>query len=69
MNVRVATAVAVSPAMIVSAAASIVKLSAKTEAFDGITESVPNDKAAAKATAIFLNEFILFYSPLFLCIL
>jgi CBS domain containing-hemolysin-like protein len=58
INDNVTTAVAVSPAVIVSVAESIVSVGAITAALVGSAEITPKVIAAARPRAIFLNEFI-----------
>jgi hypothetical protein len=58
INDNVTTAVAVSPAVIVSVAESIVSVGAITAALVGSAEITPKVIAAARPKAIFLNEFI-----------
>jgi hypothetical protein len=59
-NPTVMTAVADSPAITVSAIASMVNVSAFTAALVGSADSTPKDIAAASPKAIFLNEFTYF---------
>jgi hypothetical protein len=66
INDSVTTAVAVSPAMIVSVAESIVSVGAITAALVGSADSTPKDIAAASPRAIFLNEFIFLLVCLFI---
>jgi hypothetical protein len=66
INDNVTTAVAVSPAMIVSVAESIVSVGAITAALVGSADSTPKDIAAASPRAIFLNEFIFLLVCLFI---
>jgi hypothetical protein len=63
-NDNVTTAVADSPVDTASVAESIVRVGAFTAALVGSADITPNDIAAARPRAIFLNEFI--YFPLLL---